>query len=1446
MIEDLRAVDFLSNFEPESRAQIIEFGKKISSPELASDVYLIMARKAICFVDLLLKFKLASLNGIIVTDRILDLNLKWLEGKTVTIIDDALVSGTTIRKVIDKLTTVIDQENIKVYVLSVNSEWYRRPFVNKTNDNNYEMLVRTDSEGNIIFDEHGTPRSYLVKPIVYQTNEKCMRTCFSIVKALSKTPMPYDVDFPLYDDWYISEKQLGELLNSSWIPIKIASIEYESDKYLKNKKEVTTETKCDSISFFPPSEIIQKIIAIFGIKSLSNGALKIRTYIRERKKERSRYHISFLPFVIINELSNAEIDEILIKIASRVGMAIEDIENIFNSYTSKFRLIQYLISAVLAREFFATNNILKIDTVTGQPNFPKISYGRMEYIFTQFASPIVQKMLEGLSLCNEWCTSAECYIEKIELNRDYLGLNPLIAFERLADVFLQLYYKKELTARKLAKNFGHKVFAREEYKDVVNRLNEGKTFNDLLNIQIPVTNLTNPEKSLIKLKALSNAELLVSVFLDYAIDIGIAVPITYSKQGAVSRAYRHGEDVIFSDEEARLLAYMLYEFVNYAMPDKEIGGLLAEKLFCTFIRLGLERNIFNKYDYEQINSQVREYLKITYNLHGSTVRLYNESTLTTAPKSYITPEDTSKWLWEILADKKLILASKNAKDLDASSHSIGFPDDCIEKLKSLRDSDKGISAERIAETLAYCYKNGFISVNDLVLLNAANGHAEIIPALLAEIEIIRNGFFIKTDYFLRKEFNGQHALNFLQSNRSGPVFTAMNSGKWKYEKFNEDFARTKINEIKEELRSKAPREIVRNWIQIWNENLSHTGDEYPNEISTIILREASFVIQFGLIYRVLEYLAFQKTIGADRIKLYFDSLREKVSKTEHGLKKESIEKYVSESDSNIVAYFKIVGADKKLNARSIFDDKFINDLEKAEVIIADIKEYLNTLISLNSLRPYCQSSTLIARTEQILLADRYEESSFDFMLKQIRRLCDGAETLQKNANKFVNNYGKIEKPTEYYHVALIRFVTEESKYLKDDVIKRIGGKRKKILRKDVDLNYCAYEDKIIVYTRGGNTDEALCRLIKEINNNLNLENDLEIFIFFDLKGEYRPYSFSSYMAPTNLSNCNEYMSKMIDEIYVGDSALMFITLDNSAFCKSANMKEATEKKMIINGEVYKVRAISKEDNQECINKKGFTIGIICAKPTELEGVNKAVANKFKIEFADCLDEKENYRRYLQAEIINEKVCHKIILTLCEQGNTGSAIAYDSIAHFKPDYVFFCGIAGSCDSKINIGDVFIPFTIVDATLKKVTDDKIQIRGDAYRIPSHHIGLMQQFIDLCLREIRQEGLGFNISNEKAMSDNAVIACNDSKYLQSILSVNDKAVACVEMESAGLFDADYTRHKSRYGVYSIRGISDKANTDKDDSHHPIAIKNASKVASDLIKFLINHYEQIQKMKI
>ncbi len=156
-------------------------------------------------------------------------------------------------------------------------------------------------------------------------------------------------------------------------------------------------------------------------------------------------------------------------------------------------------------------------------------------------------------------------------------------------------------------------------------------------------------------------------------------------------------------------------------------------------------------------------------------------------------------------------------------------------------------------------------------------------------------------------------------------------------------------------------------------------------------------------------------------------------------------------------------------------------------------------------------------------------------------------------------------------------------------------------------------------------------------------------------------------------------------------------------------------------------------------------------------------------------------------------------------------------------------------------VFIPFTIINATLKNSLNDKLQVRGDAYKIQAHHKGLLQIFTS----EFSNNNT-FSVYNDQALSDNTVIACEDSEYLRGILAVNDKSAACIEIESAGIYNDDYSLNKTKYGVYTIRGISDKANTAKDDTHHKLAINNASKTLSKLIRFFIEKYDVIKKIKM
>lgn len=261
--------------------------------------------------------------------------------------------------------------------------------------------------------------------------------------------------------------------------------------------------------------------------------------------------------------------------------------------------------------------------------------------------------------------------------------------------------------------------------------------------------------------------------------------------------------------------------------------------------------------------------------------------------------------------------------------------------------------------------------------------------------------------------------------------------------------------------------------------------------------------------------------------------------------------------------------------------------------------------------------------------------------------------------------------------------------------------------------------------------------------------------------------------------------------------------------------------------------IETNKNNKPLSTKGLVIGIVCAKDNELTAILESIENKFEIKHQHFLDKEENNRSVYTFQILKSGFEMQIFITKqLRQGNTSAATAYNSLAHFKPDYLLFVGIAGSLNSKIRIGDVLIPQTVFDATLKKEkNDNNFQIRGTIYQIRSELIGFISYFIRSCAFN------DFTVSSENILSDNTVLASDNSEMLKKVFGFNDQIFG-VEMESAGIYSADYESRKTKNGVFTIRGISDNSSSIKDDSHHSLAVKNASLVMSELLEKLFERH--------
>jgi len=158
---------FLEQFDSEFRNHIIEFGKRISDLSKKNDLLIFMARKAACLADCMEQVGLMDLHCITASSRILNFNLEWLKDKRIAIIDDTLISGTTLYQVKNRL---IDNQinEFSFNVLCVDSYWW--------NSN----LVKPE------------------KPFVELKSESVIQVCSQIVNSIAIIPRPYSIDFPIY------------------------------------------------------------------------------------------------------------------------------------------------------------------------------------------------------------------------------------------------------------------------------------------------------------------------------------------------------------------------------------------------------------------------------------------------------------------------------------------------------------------------------------------------------------------------------------------------------------------------------------------------------------------------------------------------------------------------------------------------------------------------------------------------------------------------------------------------------------------------------------------------------------------------------------------------------------------------------------------------------------------------------------------------------------------------------------------------------------------------------------------------------------------------------------------------------------------------------------------------------------------------------------------------
>jgi len=184
-----------------------------------------------------------------------------------------------------------------------------------------------------------------------------------------------------------------------------------------------------------------------------------------------------------------------------------------------------------------------------------------------------------------------------------------------------------------------------------------------------------------------------------------------------------------------------------------------------------------------------------------------------------------------------------------------------------------------------------------------------------------------------------------------------------------------------------------------------------------------------------------------------------------------------------------------------------------------------------------------------------------------------------------------------------------------------------------------------------------------------------------------------------------------------------------------------------------------------------------------------------------------------------------------QGEVSAAgAARKLVDRFAPKVLVLVGIGGAIDPELSIGDVVVATTIVCYDLHKETPAGVQYRGHSWEAPAEYGCSINEFF--AVRGEPAAFPGFVARAGMIGSGNAVIASATSPVRDYLRSFNDKILA-VDMESDGL--GQFCHQAGTQGWAVVRGISDRADEQKNDDHQVVAARNAAVVLRDLIPYLV-----------
>jgi len=525
------AIRFKSAFSKDSQNNLRSFRDVLWNTD--SDYFILMARKAACLFDCLRELKIADVRGRALNDRVLDMDLDWLRGKKVTLVDDCIFSGTTLFRAAE-LVQRAGCSQFDTIAMAVNSDTLRP-----------QLLPGGEEWGDI----------RIADPVLRANDAACVRQCFDVVRAISILPRPYDVDFPHTYAIKMKNSEFDAVLGSgSW-----RSFDVTSD--FQRANDVV------AFSIIPTESELDRFVAWHGGYSKSVSCAKVRLYARRLRS--GSYSVRLVPMIVLSPIEN---DEVISTLNSGSRSRSDRLDSMgFRSTSSRYRLLNYVISHCLLKWF--------VDGHVRGPQrnrFLTIRSDLMEMSFGVGAWSNYEKMwpdLESVRIPKSTTIELGATVKRAP-NHVARVHNPIEFFKEMSNPFEWLYSEKEIGVRDW-------VYRNGLRSNVPNtkRLIEGLTFERVSgriesgSVEMPVA---------------------ASVALDRLIDLGVAIPNIFMSERSCARTFRHGEDAIIGPAQERMILVGLQAYMD-KVGASGLSGIELQKVIVLLIQAAIRNGDIEGY-----------------------------------------------------------------------------------------------------------------------------------------------------------------------------------------------------------------------------------------------------------------------------------------------------------------------------------------------------------------------------------------------------------------------------------------------------------------------------------------------------------------------------------------------------------------------------------------------------------------------------------------------------------------------------------------------------------------------------------------------------------------------------------------------------------------------------------------------------------------------------------